>query len=368
MIRFGIVLALCHIAFAGIPYSGPYLSKNSIYPGQQQQQKYDSAKYPGQQYFASNRSQYENTALLASKFSHLTKTWVAGSNPLPPSAYIGGVLLEGLKESRLSQGIFIRDGDDDLVLPQSFDARQRWPECPSLNVVRNQGCCGSCWAVSAAAAMTDRWCIHSKGKDQFTFGGHDLLSCCHNCGRGCLGGWLGPAWQYWVEQGISSGGPYNSQQGCHPYPIDVCSSGDEEVPTPKCLKKCRSGYNLPDAFQDRHYGRVAYSLPTEEEKIMEEIYRNGPVQASYRLYLDFMAYKSGVYRHTWGPLQGGHAVVILGWGEENGVKYWLCKNQWGAEWGDRGFFKIVRGENHLAFEEDVHAGLPSYKRDPSGYY
>ena len=34
------------------------------------------------------------------------------------------------------------------TLPDSFDARNQWPFCGSLNEIRDQSACGSCWAVS----------------------------------------------------------------------------------------------------------------------------------------------------------------------------------------------------------------------------
>jgi len=45
---------------------------------------------------------------------------------------------------------------------------------------------------------------------------------------------------------------------------------------------------------------------------------NGPVTAAFTVYEDFVAYKSGVYKHTTGSALGGHAVKILGYGTENG--------------------------------------------------
>lgn len=52
---------------------------------------------------------------------------------------------------------------------------------------------------------------------------------------------------------------------------------------------------------------------------------------------------------------GEHAVSILGYGEEDGVKYWLARNSWGASWGDNGFFKMIRGVNEGDFERECYA-------------
>ncbi len=41
-------------------------------------------------------------------------------------------------------------------VPDEFDCRENWPNCPTLKEIRDQGNCGSCWAISAVAAMSDR--------------------------------------------------------------------------------------------------------------------------------------------------------------------------------------------------------------------
>jgi len=51
-----------------------------------------------------------------------------------------------------------------------------------------------------------------------------------------------------------------------------------------------------------------------------------------------MAYKSGVYTHQTGSLEGGHAVKIVGWGSDAGTPYWIVANSWNTKWGLDGYF------------------------------
>ena len=70
-----------------------------------------------------------------------------------------------------------------------------------------------------------------------------------------------------------------------------------------------------------------------------------------------MNYKSGVYHHVTGKLEGGHAVKMLGWGNENGVDYWLCANSWTTNWGENGYFKIKMGDCEI--DSSVWACIPN---------
>lgn len=40
-----------------------------------------------------------------------------------------------------------------------------------------------------------------------------------------------------------------------------------------------------------------------------------------------------------------HAVVLVGYGEENGQKYWLVRNSWSASWGEHGYVRLHRGDD-----------------------
>jgi len=54
-----------------------------------------------------------------------------------------------------------------------------------------------------------------------------------------------------------------------------------------------------------------------------------------------MSYTGGVYVHTTGSVLGGHAVKIVGWGNESGTNYWIVANSWGTGWGENGYFRIA---------------------------
>ncbi|XP_061720796.1 cathepsin B-like [Cydia pomonella] len=292
-------------------------------------------------------------------------SWKAGRNfPLDtPLTYIRRLM--GALENP-SPMLPVKTYDADLIasLPENFDSRQKWPNCPSLYDIRDQGSCGSCWAFGAVEAMTDRVCIYSNGTKQFHFSAQDLVSCCPDCGSGCQGGYLDKAWKYWQEVGIVSGGPYHSSQGCRTYEIAPCEHAvdgprpkcHEEENTPACVNKCEAGYDI-EYNQDKHRAKQVYMLKGEDD-IKAELYKNGPVEASFIAYEDFVHYKSGVYSYTSGEKHGGHDIKILGWGVENGQKYWLCANSWNSDWGDKGYFKILRGENHCGIEGRVAAGEP----------
>ncbi|CAJ0594739.1 unnamed protein product [Cylicocyclus nassatus] len=83
---------------------------------------------------------------------------------------------------------------------------------------------------------------------------------------------------------------------------------------------------------------------------------NGPVQSGYEVYPVFYFFKGGVYIHKTGKQYRAHAVKIIGWGVENGVKYWLVANSWNYDWGEDGFFKILRRTNECNMESWVVAG------------
>jgi C1A family cysteine protease len=74
----------------------------------------------------------------------------------------------------------------------------------------------------------------------------------------------------------------------------------------------------------------------------EYISKHGPLAACFTVYADFGSYKSGVYRHVRGEVRGGHCISVVGYSDTG--RYWICKNSWGTNWGEGGYFKIAYGQ------------------------
>ena len=81
--------------------------------------------------------------------------------------------------------------------------------------------------------------------------------------------------------------------------------------------------------------------------------QGGPVETAFTVYTDFEDYAGGIYHHVTGSMAGGHAVKFVGWGVENGHKYWKVANSWNPYWGEKGYFRIVRGTNEGGIEDAV---------------
>ena len=93
--------------------------------------------------------------------------------------------------------------------------------------------------------------------------------------------------------------------------------------------------------------------------MMNEIYQRGPISCSIADPQSLIDYTYGIYYDTTGRMSEDHEISVVGWGEENGVKYWRVRNSWGSHWGDEGFFKVVRGINNINIEGDCHWGVPA---------
>jgi len=221
--------------------------------------------------------------------------------------------------------------------PTNFDSRTQWPGL--VHAVRDQAQCGSCWAFGASEALSDRFAIASNGKTNVVLSAQDLVSC-DSDNYGCQGGYLANAWYYLQNSGAvaDSDLPYTSGTG------NVAQCPAKLGHKYKCQAGTVQQYSSVDA-------------------IKTAVQANGPVETQFSVYGDFYNYKSGVYQHVTGDLEGGHAVKIIGWGHDDAsnLDYWLIANSWGTGWGEQGFFQIKQGDcgvdsNAYACQADLSTG------------
>ena len=130
------------------------------------------------------------------------------------------------------------------------------------------------------------------------------------------------------------------KDSCDPY---VSGKGDSH--TGDCTPQCTD----QQSYTATNIG--GFWLKTEAKM---SIMQNGPIQTGFTVYQDFMSYKSGIYTHKTGSALGGHAVKIVGWGEQDGTDYWIVANSWGSSWGMDGFFNIAT--NQCGISNDMYVG------------
>ena len=254
-----------------------------------------------------------------------TSTWVAIEYPASVMNHAKFLARLGTYVLPYQETTFVPDNG----LPENFDSRKQWSG--KILPVRDQASCGSCWAFSVAETMGDRLGI--KGCSHGNLSPQDLISC-DTTDMGCNGGYMDRAWAWTKSHGITT-------DACLPY-----QSGAGRVPA--CPSTCHNGTKIV------RYKSTSYKHLSAAE-MQNEIYKNGPIGVAFTVYNDFMNYKSGVYQHKTGAVAGGHAIICIGWGVQDGTPYWLCQNSWGTSWGEAGHFKILRGSNHCGIENQAYA-------------
>ncbi|MFP4239531.1 C1 family peptidase [Rhodosalinus sp.] len=186
--------------------------------------------------------------------------------------------------------------------------------------VKDQGGCGSCVAFGVAAVMETT--LRRQRNDETL--AIDLseahLFYCHGGedGRTCQNGWFpDAALDKARDKGVT-------MESVYPY------SGSQQA----CA--------VPSGWQN-NIAKVTGRTELSTRSAMKDwISTRGSITGCFIVYQDFFSYRSGVYRHVSGNAAGGHCVEIVGYSDSQ--RCWICKNSWGTNWGEGGFFRIGYGE------------------------
>merc|ERR1712187_792518 len=79
-----------------------------------------------------------------------------------------------------------------------------------------------------------------------------------------------------------------------------------------------------------------------EKKLLSAVQTEGPVSILVNANKAWHSYSGGILS---GPAGSGinHAVLAVGYGQENGKKYWIIRNSWGTRWGESGYMRMAYG-------------------------
>ncbi|MEO0249562.1 MAG: C1 family peptidase [candidate division WOR-3 bacterium] len=195
--------------------------------------------------------------------------------------------------------------------------------------VRDQGNCGSCWAFATVGwmeAVTNVLLGTTVDLSEEV-----LVSACCPAGD-CDGGYIDEASDWLKRIGTTT-------EACWPY---TASDGP-------CSGYCSSpmlGRIGSWAYASGNWYTINIAA------IRQALVSYGPIVVGMDVYSDFMRYAGGVYRHTTGTLEGGHAVLITGYVDDPGVPgggFFIVKNSWGADWGPYGGYFAVAYDSNCYF-------------------
>lgn len=199
-------------------------------------------------------------------------------------------------------------------IPPSVD----WRAKGAVTNVKDQGRCGSCWAFSTVVAVEGINQI--KTNQLVSLSEQELIDCDTQENQGCNGGLMDLAFDF-----IKNKGGISTEQ-IYPY----------RAVDGRCdAQKMNSPVVSIDGHED---------VPANDEDALLKAVANQPVSVAIEASgFDLQFYSEGVFNGACGK-ELDHGVAIVGYGTTlDGTKYWIVKNSWGSEWGEKGYIRMKRG-------------------------
>jgi len=287
------------------------------------------------------------------------KMWVAGVNKLwdwteaelqTLRGWDGSMMPEGGSRNIARHGAFLQT-TADLPKEKSYE------DLETFAYVKNQASCGSCWAIASATVIEANNEIYN-GKHR-VFSTQQIVDCTPNprhCGGegGCKGATAELAMDWVVKNGLADASevPYKGQDGkCTVGPSASIHFGKAALLDTSAPAVGGGG---------AAFGMTSWStLPKNQyEPLMRALAETGPAAVSVAADTWF-SYDSGIFNGCGKDSVIDHAVVAMGYGEEDGKKFWVIRNSWGGDWGEEGSIKLERHDkgDYCGMNNDPQKGV-----------
>lgn len=210
-------------------------------------------------------------------------------------------------------------------LPTSID----WRTKGVVTGVKQQGACGSCYSFSSTGALEGIYAITNK--NLVSFSEQQIVDCDNGLTKshGCNGGLMTQVFEFIEKNGLCS-------EESYPY----ISGTTQKAGTCQTTCKSVSGSKIST------YTEVSVN----SDNAMMTALAQQPVSVAIYATTEFQLYKSGVFTAKCGT-DLNHGVLLVGYGSQDGLDYYILKNSWGTEWG-------VGGYMHLGKGNDLTTGKP----------
>ncbi|CDW87261.1 pectinacetylesterase family protein [Stylonychia lemnae] len=117
----------------------------------------------------------------------------------------------------------------------------------------------------------------------------------------------------------------------------------KSYPATESKSKCYYNLSIPSVNLQ---GDGYQWMPQNETKLKSVVYNQGPVVVAMAASKDFFSYTGGIFNTTTcNGVVPTIALLLVGYGEENGVPYWIAQSALGENWGEKGYARILRDQS-----------------------